>query len=151
MTIPVFKVKYELSIRDPFMSQPRHHTVLFLPFPKHSSGSGTIHHVVGDLVSGMSYATRSEEDPESIQTFYSKELIGHVKQDNYPAMFEDVLSKLDPPPKQRKFRVETMRIEQCKPDGSWYEEGEEKDRMWKCSEWIEEKAVPALIDAGLLK
>ena len=150
MAIPVFKVKYNLSLPDPCMSQPRHHTVLFLPIPAHPSGSGTIHHVVGDLVSGMNYACRSEPRPESLENFHSKELLGHVNKIDYPKAFEDVLKRLGPPPKQRSFRVETMRVEQCKADGSWYGEGEEKDHMWKCTEWIEEKAVPTLMDAGLL-
>ncbi|KAH7383541.1 hypothetical protein BKA64DRAFT_682543 [Cadophora sp. MPI-SDFR-AT-0126] len=151
MEIPVYKIKYTLAIPDPFMNQPRHHTVLFLPVPSHPSGSGTIHHVIGDLVSGMSYACRLEPKPESVDTFYSRELLGHVNEDDYPKAFEDILKRLDPPPMQRRFSTKTMRIEQCKPDGSWYEEGEVKGRTWKCAEWIDEKAVPALIKAGLLK
>jgi hypothetical protein len=71
--------------------------------------------------------------------------------DDYPRKFEKTLREVPAPPVQRKFRVETMKVEQIKSDGTFYKEGEARDRMWKCTEWIEEFAIPKLRSVGLLK
>jgi hypothetical protein len=44
-----------------------------------------------------------------------------------------------------------MKIEQIKSEGTFYKEGDARDRMWKCTEWIEEFAIPKLRSVGLLK
>jgi len=50
-----------------------------------------------------------------------------------------------------------MKLEQVKSYNDtvggwrWYEEGEEKDRLWECTEWVEELAIPRLREVGILK
>jgi hypothetical protein len=44
-----------------------------------------------------------------------------------------------------------MKIEQIKSDGTFYKEGDARDWMWKCTEWIEEFVIPKLRSVGLLK
>jgi hypothetical protein len=145
---PLYKIKYSLSLPDPMMPQPRHHTVLFVPLTSSPDSPGTIHHVIGDLVSGMAYASRSEPPPEKNEMFFSRELLGFVSMDDYPKKFEKTLREVPAPPVQRKFRVGTMKVEQIKSDGTFYKEGEARDRMWKCTEWIEEFAIPKLRSVG---
>ena len=79
--------------------------------------------------------------------FFSREFLGFVSTDDYP----NTLREVPAPPVQRKFRVETMKIEQIKSDGTFYKEGDARDRMWKYTEWIEEFVVPKLRSVGLLK
>jgi hypothetical protein len=61
---PLYKIKYTLSLPDPMMPQPRHHTVLFIPHASSPSSSGIVHHVVGDLITGMHYESRPKPAPE---------------------------------------------------------------------------------------
>ncbi|KAE9364827.1 hypothetical protein N431DRAFT_489301 [Stipitochalara longipes BDJ] len=149
--LPLYKIKYSLALPDLMMSQPRHHTVLFIPLSASTSSSGTVHHVIGDLVSGMKYDSRPEPLPEDNDMFFSRELIGYVAKDDYPDKFEDVLRDVEARPKQRAFNVRTMRTEQIKSNGSFNEQGEERERMWNCTEWVEERAIPRLWDVGMLK
>jgi hypothetical protein len=50
-----------------------------------------------------------------------------------------------------KFNIASRKIEQVKSDGTFYEEGEEKDRMWKGTEWVEEFAIPRLREVSILQ
>ncbi|PMD60407.1 uncharacterized protein K444DRAFT_392267 [Hyaloscypha bicolor E] len=101
---PLYKTKYSLSLPDPMIPQPRHHTVLFVPLTSSSDSPGTIHHVIGNLVSGMAYASRSEPPPEENEMFFSRELLGSVSTDDYPKKAEKTLREVPVPPVQRKFR-----------------------------------------------
>src|SRR2546423_2374237 len=53
MSFNAFKARYSIAIPDPEMPGPRYHTVIFVA--TNSDGSGFIHHVTGDLVTGMRY------------------------------------------------------------------------------------------------
>jgi hypothetical protein len=95
---PLYKIKYSLSLPDPIMPQPRHHTALFVPLTSSPNSPGTIHHVIGDLVSGMAYVSRSEPPPEENQMFFSRELLGFVSTDDYPKKAEKTLRGVPAPP-----------------------------------------------------
>ncbi|KAH9220779.1 hypothetical protein DL95DRAFT_266785, partial [Leptodontidium sp. 2 PMI_412] len=56
-----------------------------------------------------------------------------------------------PPPKQKHFNVETMRTEQMKPDGTFYQPDEYRPPTIKCTEWTENQAIPALYESGVLR
>jgi hypothetical protein len=62
--------------------------------------------------------------------------------EDYPGRSEEVLRGVKAPPKQRTFNTASMKIEQVKPDGTFYRDGEQRDGMWKCTEWVEEGAIP---------
>jgi hypothetical protein len=47
----VYKVQYKLGIQDPDFNYTRYHTVIFVK--PDADGGGYIHHVTGDLVTGM--------------------------------------------------------------------------------------------------
>ncbi|KAI3145466.1 hypothetical protein CBS147326_416 [Penicillium roqueforti] len=150
---PVYKVKLNLSMQDPDMPSPRYHTILFVQTNAQGPGSGTKHHVTGDIVTGMHYEPVNYNDPETDENFFSKELIGHTRALNYPKNWNDILSSVPAPPKQKAFNTVTMRTEPVK---SWdpvvfYEPGEPRRPLVKCTEWIEDRAIPILINAGLVQ
>ncbi|KFX91447.1 hypothetical protein O988_07747 [Pseudogymnoascus sp. VKM F-3808] len=149
MAFNVYRVQFAMAMQDPEMPSPRYHNVIFVE--TETDGSGAVHHVTGDITSGMVYATRPEGPPEKSEIFASKEFIGTVESATYPDKIHAVLKELPPPPKQKKFNIKTMRTEQMKADGSFYELGEERPRMIKCTEWTVEQAIPALYASGVLQ
>ncbi|KAJ5774755.1 hypothetical protein N7457_009651 [Penicillium paradoxum] len=150
---PVYKVKLKLAIQDPDMPSPRYHTILFVQTNEPDPRSGIKHHVTGDIVAGMHYEAAAYNDPEADENFVSKELIGHTRALNYPKNWNDILKSIPAPPKQKAFNKVTMRTEPIK---SWdplvfYEPGEPRQPLIKCTEWIEDQAIPILINAGLIQ
>ena len=149
MPLEVYKVRYKLAVADPDMPGPRYHTVLFVKNTTNSDG--TIHHVTGDLVSGMQYQAKKAKKPEDSQTFHNKELLGTVDASKYPAAFDQICRQQPAPPKQKKYNPATNRTEQVKPNGTFYAPREPKPPMIKCTEWTETRAIPALIQAGSIR
>ncbi|EER42870.1 conserved hypothetical protein [Histoplasma capsulatum H143] len=119
-------------MQDPEETETRYHTVIFIVTD--DNGDGYIHHVTGDITAGMAYLPKQGKQPETSQTFHRKEFLGLVQKSKYP---EEV--------------NRTMRYEQFKPDGSFYAPGEPRPRYFKCTEWTETKAIPALFQAGVLE
>ncbi|KAK7422487.1 hypothetical protein QQZ08_009475 [Neonectria magnoliae] len=149
----VFKLKCTLEMQDPDMSGPRFHTVIFVETNGQGPGSGVKHHVTGDLVQGMQYEAEPYDNPESFENFAAMELIGYTKADTYPEKWDDHLKAIPPPPKQKAFNIRTMKTEPVK---SWdplvfYEPGEARVPLIKCTEWAEQQAIPSLISDGLIE
>lgn len=138
----VFKVRYELAMPDPDVPGPRYHTVIFVETD--ADGSGVIHHVTGDLVSGMKYDWKKARQPELSGTFYNKEHIGYVGSSSYPQSVDQICIAQPAPPRQKAFNTRTLRYEPIKPDGSFYAPGEARPALIKCTEWTERQAIPAL-------
>ncbi|TVY39518.1 hypothetical protein LSUB1_G003956 [Lachnellula subtilissima] len=63
---------------------------------------------------------------------------------------DKILAAQPPPPKQKHFNIATMKTEQMKPDGTFYEPGEDRPPMIKCTEWTVNQAIPALYASGVL-
>ncbi|KAJ5351903.1 hypothetical protein N7452_000877 [Penicillium brevicompactum] len=150
---PVYKVKFRLSIQDPDMPSPRYHTILFVETNERGPRTGTKHHVTGDIVTGMQYEPTIIDDPESDENLFSKELIGHTQALNYPKRWNDLLKSLPAPPKQKAFNCKTMKTEPVKTwePLTFYGVGEQRRPLVKCTEWIENQAVPMLINTGILQ
>ncbi|CAG7987176.1 unnamed protein product [Penicillium olsonii] len=151
-TYPVYKVKFKLSIQDPDMPSPRHHTILFVQTNERPC-SGIKHHVTGDIVTGMHYESVGIDDPAIDDNFFSTELLGHTRSLHYPRNWDDILKSLPAPPKQKAFNVNTMRTEpvKCWEPLAFYEAGEARRPLVKCTEWIDRHAVPTLTNAGLIE
>ena len=81
---------------------------------------GFIHHVTGDLVTGMRYERKIGKIPEESGTFHSKELLGKIQATDYPARVDQVCTTQPPPPPQKKFNPKTNKTEQFKPEGTFY-------------------------------
>jgi hypothetical protein len=148
MSFNVFKARYSLAIPDPDMPSPRYHTVIFVA--TNSDGSGFIHHVTGDLVTGMRYERKIGKMPEESGTFHNKELLGKIQAADYPTRVDQVCIAQPPPPPQKRFNPKTSKTEQFKPDGTFYAPNEPREKMKKCTEWTEEQAIPALYASGVL-
>jgi len=149
----VWKVKYNLSFPDPDTVGVRYHTVVFVETNHPAQGDGTIHHVTGDLVSagGMHYESKLGRNPVTSQTFHSKEFLGHVNASDYPHRFDQVCRAQPAPPRQKAFNPVTGRHEPFKPDGTFYQPGEPRAPLFKCTEWTETRAIPALFHHNLIQ
>lgn len=119
----VYRVQYHLAVQDPDTPGPRYHTVIFVETSK-NDGSGFIHHVTGDLVTGMRYEKKPGKRPEESATFYAKSLVGTMDPSQYPRALDEICQKQPPPPKQKAFNRATMRTEPVKPDGRFYKPSE---------------------------
>ncbi|KAF7881944.1 uncharacterized protein EAF02_006632 [Botrytis sinoallii] len=154
MTLPtykIYKIQWHLAMQDPFMPQAiRYHTNIFIETSQ--DGSGTIYEVNGDIVSasGMSYLKFPSPPPESFESFYQRNLLGKIAVSDLEEV-TGVLKSIPPPPRQRWFNPKSMKMEACKVDGTPYRYEEVVPKFWKCTEWTNEKAIPALWAKGLIK
>ncbi|KAK6510187.1 hypothetical protein TWF481_004900 [Arthrobotrys musiformis] len=149
-TYPVYRIENKMSIVDPEMPSPRYHNTIFIETWEDGYKSGRTCHVIGDLVTGMTYNTRIDQDPELDPMFFAKHFLGNVGVADYPDRLNEVLGRLPAPQKQKSFNPRTMRTEQHKSPGVFYEEGEQRPPMVKCTEWTVNQAIPALFEAGIL-
>ncbi|KYK56272.1 hypothetical protein DCS_08242 [Drechmeria coniospora] len=149
----VYKIKFKLAMQDPDMPSPRFHTLIFVETNAQGPGTGTKHHVTGDIVKGMYYESKPYHNPDKSESLHSKELIGHTNASNYPHDFDKILKAVPPPSKQKAFNHQSMRTEPVK---SWepltfYKPGEPRQPLVKCTEWTEQRAIPALGKYGLVQ
>lgn len=152
----VYKVKYRIALPDPHMPPGRFHHAIFVE--KKKDGSGTLHHVVGDITSrgGMNYQAKKTENPQTSRSFHSSELIGYTSSSWYPEQWESVLRSLPTPPQQKApnpkkgGRPEPFKEYLGHHQYVFYKEGEEMHPLWKCTEWVEWYAIPALMEGGLI-
>lgn len=147
----VYRVRYTVALVDPDVPQPRYHNSVFV-LTNPQSGSGYIHHVIGDitLANGMSYQMKPGRDPRESRSFQDMTSIGCVARANYPDSFNRLLAGLPTPPKQKSFNAKTMKTEPIKSDGSFYAPKEPRRPLFKCTEWTEQNAIPALHRSGML-
>nr|POF04252.1 hypothetical protein CFP56_22007 [Quercus suber] len=148
----VYKLRSHLTMQDLDMPSPRFHTAIFVETNARGAGTGTKHHVTGDITTGMRYESKPYPSADDAGTLHSKDLLGHADSLLYPQAFDDVLRTLSAPPKQKAFNIATMRTEPVK---SWepltfYQAGEPRRPLVKCTEWTEQEAIPALQREGLI-
>lgn len=152
--LTVWKLRFDLELRDPDTVGTRYHTTIFIE-TNPTDGSGFIHHVIGDVTrqQGMEYAVKSSCRPEEALGFDSKDFLGYAAADTYPARWETCLRSVPPPPRQKAFNMATMRTEPVKTWDplTFYAEGEDRRPLFKCTEWTEQRAIPALCDATLIR
>lgn len=145
-------VKFHLGIQDPDISGERQHTTIFVQTGE--DGSGTIHQVTGDVTSseGMYYFPAPTGDPTSLEDFHSSRKLGVTPASTHPAEWQQLLGNLPAPPQQKAFNMRTMRTEPFKTRDplTFYELGEPRRRLVKCTEWTMESAIPTLASRGLL-
>ena len=98
---------------------------------------------------GMTYQRKPALEPNQSRTFHSKQLLGRVEESKY-SEFDRICAQQPPPHRQKKFNPRTMRTEPTKPNGDFYQPGETRARLIKCTEWTLERAIPALQAARTL-
>jgi hypothetical protein len=150
---PVYKIRRVLSLQDPDVPGTRYHTIIFVK-DEHMGPGGAVHHVTGDITSsqGMHYELKRGNGERST-TFHSQELIGYTEAATHPQAWQEVLSRLPTPPKQKEFNMKTMKTEPFKTlvPLTFYDPGEDRKPLFKCTEWTETMAIPALLTAGLIR
>ncbi|KAK3065206.1 hypothetical protein LTS18_005992 [Coniosporium uncinatum] len=139
---------------DPDIEGTRYHTTIFVE-TEPSSGKGVIHHVTGDITSanGMRYERKQRDRPEDSRTYHSKEFLGYTIASTYPQSWNTLLQNVPAPHQQKAFNVATMRTEPFKTLNplTFYGSGEARPPLFKCTEWTEQRAIPALQSAGLIQ
>jgi hypothetical protein len=154
---PVYKVQYKIALPDPHMPPGRLHHAIFVQTNK--DGSGTLYHVIGDITStrGMTYQSKKTRDPATSESFRSRKIIGYTCSDTHPGQWTSVLSSLPTPPQQKASnpsnggRVEPFKEKVSDYTYVFYKPGEEREPLWKCTEWVEWYAIPALEEHGLVQ
>ncbi|KAI0532883.1 hypothetical protein GGR58DRAFT_147600 [Xylaria digitata] len=146
----VWKLRFNLVAQDPDTTSIRYHTTIFVE--TNPSKSGVLYHVIGNITSGMTYEKKSSDKPESSKSFHSKEFLGYTDATTHPKEWDSVLSRVPPPEKQKAFNTKTTRTEQVKTWNplTFYQPGENCSPLVKCTEWTEQRAIPALEEAGLI-
>jgi hypothetical protein len=98
----------------------------------------------------MKFEIKLGQNPELSHSFPEKTYLGRIRVEDYPARLTEVLRSVPPPHCQRAFNPETMRTEQIKPDRTSYGPNEQRPQYIKCTEWTEQRALPALYQHQLL-
>ncbi|KAM0281395.1 hypothetical protein ACHAQK_003762 [Fusarium lateritium] len=154
---PVHKVKSRMALPDPHMPPGRLHHAILVQTNKDSSG--VLYHVVGDVTSrqGMTYESRKTENPADEQSFHSQELLGYTHSDHHPGQWNSILGSLPTPPQQKASnpkkhgRVEPFKEKISDYQYVFYEPGDVRHPLWKCTEWVEWHAIPTLREHGLIQ
>ncbi|OAA54602.1 hypothetical protein SPI_08848 [Niveomyces insectorum RCEF 264] len=146
----VWKLRFSLAIQDPDTTGTRYHTTIFVE--TNADQSGIMYHVVGDITSGMTYQKKAYGKPEGSMTFHSKEFLGFTAAGTFPEQWDSLLSTVPPPERQKAFNMKTMKTELVKNWNplTFYEPREARRPPVKCTEWAEQRALPALEEVGLL-
>ena len=98
----------------------------------------------------MTYERRKGDWPELSESFYAKQLLGKVRREDLQRVHE-ICQQQPAPGRQKAFNPKTMRTEPIKADGEFYEDGEPRETLRKCTELTLEQAIPARKDAGILQ
>ncbi|KAF4446729.1 hypothetical protein F53441_9662 [Fusarium austroafricanum] len=157
MAHPVYKVKSTLSLPDPHMPPGRLHHAIFVE--TNENGSGIIYEVTGDVTSigGMTYESTNAPSPKESENFHSMDLLGYRNLDIPLEKWNSILSSLPAPPQQKvantkkQGQVEPFKEKISDSEYIFYEPGDEKRPLWKCTEWIEQYAIPALWEHNLIQ
>ncbi|KAF2475386.1 uncharacterized protein BDR25DRAFT_279425 [Lindgomyces ingoldianus] len=146
----IYRVEEKLGLQDPLMGPDiRYHNSLFIEtFP---NGGGRFLQVIGTIsdATGMTFQESQGPRPDDLDTFHQKHLLGQIRASDSASVVR-LLAGIDPPPRQRSFNYNTLAWEKCKPDGSSYGEEELRPPYMKCTEWMLQKAIPALQQSGIL-
>ncbi|OBS23267.1 hypothetical protein FPOA_03819 [Fusarium poae] len=153
----VYKVRSKMGFPDPHMPPGRLHHAIFVQTTKDEGGM--VYHVTGDITSrgGMVYESKPDQNPELSDTFHSLELLGYTSSDNHPDKWNRVLSALPTPPQQKAANpknggsVEPFKQKISDYEHIFYAPGEKHKPLWKCTEWVELYAIPALQKNNLIQ
>ncbi|KAI1421886.1 hypothetical protein F5Y12DRAFT_664998 [Xylaria sp. FL1777] len=142
----VYMLKFTILFEDPDMPQPRYHHVIFVE--TEADGSGIKFEVTGDITSGMTYESKPYHNPRHSNTQYTSHFLGYTPCGTVPDQWDALLSQLPPPAKQKAFNIKTMKTEPFKSAEplTFYQPGEARRPLRKCTEWTEEQALPALYE-----
>ncbi|KAL4918197.1 hypothetical protein BDW62DRAFT_69353 [Aspergillus aurantiobrunneus] len=126
-----------------------------------AAGQGTLFHVTGDVIaaSGMRYEERTEDIPRTSAELHRYTQIGFVSKADYDSgRVSSILRALPRPTKQQGVNfweadpvTGRNEIIWTKENGERYGSGEQRRPIFKCNEWTNLLAVPALHNEGVLR
>ncbi|KAL3462787.1 hypothetical protein BJX64DRAFT_136657 [Aspergillus heterothallicus] len=156
----VYNPSFDTVAFDPLDPRKRYHEGVFVELdPK--TRSGTLFHVTGDVIapSGMRYEEKTDYAAQNSIHLYTCPQIGWARRADFDSgRISSVLSTLPTPTKQQGLNFwGTSRLEGyteyiwTKENGDPYGPGEERRPIMKCNEWTHQLAIPALINAGILR
>ena len=107
----------------------------------------------GSVTDGYTFIRRSVCKPEDDPAFFAREELGYVNAEDYPEKIEEVLRKLPVPtrPQQKWKGGVDGGWRRCREDGTFYGDEEVVPKFFRCTEWVEGFALPALRDSGLVR
>ncbi|PGG96867.1 hypothetical protein AJ79_09429 [Helicocarpus griseus UAMH5409] len=157
----VFQPTFDSVAHDPLDPQKRYHEGIFIETDQ-TTELGTLFHVTGDIIAknGMYYEERGPNyHPNESAHLHSNPQIGWVLADDFHSgRISAILKALPTPPKQQGLnfwemdpRGEMTPYIWTKQDGERYGPDEERPPVFKCNEWTNQYALPALRDAGVLR
>ncbi|KAI1387202.1 uncharacterized protein F4822DRAFT_429958 [Hypoxylon trugodes] len=135
----VYKLRFSVALEDPDITSLRYHAVIFLETS--ADNSRIMYHVIGDIASGMSHQSKPFQNPEMSRTFHSKGLLRWT----HPIVWDNLLQAVPVPKKQKSFNIKSMKTEPFKTLNTltFYKPGERRRPLVKCTEWTEQRAIPA--------
>ncbi|POR31936.1 Uncharacterized protein TPAR_07841 [Tolypocladium paradoxum] len=92
---------------------------------------------------GITYESKKTENPAGSRSVRSQELLGYTHSDAHLEQWNSVLSSLPTPPQQKASnpkkhgRVEPFKEKISEYQYVFYEPGEDRQPLWKCTEWVE--------------
>lgn len=152
----VYRPEFDTVAFDPLDPAKRYHEGVFIELDA-KTGKGTLFHVTGDIISnnGMFYEERRDYASGLSDHLHSFKQIGWVRQvDFHSGRLAALLRDLPRPTKQQglNFWVKPYTdLIWTKQDGEPYGSGEPRRPVFKCNEWTNLHAIPALRDAGILR
>lgn len=156
----VFRPELDMVAPDPLDPVKRYHEGIFVQMDP-LNNTGTLFHVTGDIMAatGMIYQERGGYVPGVSALLYRNTEIGWVSKDDYHSgKFSTILRALPRPTKQQGINfweidpiTRKHEIIWTKEDGERYEPGEQRRPIFKCNEWTNLHAIPALRAAGVLR
>jgi hypothetical protein len=148
-------------IDDPLDPVKRYHEGIFVETDQ-IEGSGTLFHITGDIIApnGMYYEERGPTyNPTKSEYLHNFPQIGWILADDFNSrQISAILKALPTPPKQQGLDFWNMDLKSkmtgyiwTKKGGERYEPGEGRPPVFKCNEWTNQYAIPALRNAGVLR
>lgn len=132
------------------MASPRYHNIIWV---ETDAGKTDVkHHVTGDIVAGMTYQGVAYHHPSNSKTKpHAIECIGYAEKSTKE--WKTFLNGVPAPPAQKALNVKTMKTEPFKTKNplTFYQPEEARKPLWKCTEWTNIYAIPALKKAGYVK
>lgn len=120
--------------RVEYVGEPNHEAI-FVETHHNGQGSGTLYHVVGTILQGMTYEARPARAPEQSATYAGRKHYLGVVQTANSGRINGICALVRPP--GRQVRLNGKRIDPSKP-------------LYRCGEWATD-AIRELRRAGVLE
>ena len=145
---PIYLVRERLGLQRPDEKEKRYHTSVFIAL---TSTDYVKIHITGSITDGFVYQARPESAPELSSSYHSKELLGYVRTTDYAALEATCRAQPVPTaPQQRWSGGANGGYRRCRENGDFFDDADTVPKLFRCTEWVQEYAVPAIKKSGLV-